>query len=158
MVDQTHPLLALPLDELLARARAVRDAADRHPHHLLAQGLHPAHHAVPRQVRLLHVRPAAGPARVAVPHARRRCWPSPGPAPPPAATRRCSPWASDPRSATRPPREWLADHGYASTVDYLVAMCRLVLDETGLLPHANAGALYPDELARAAARRRRRRG
>ncbi|MGI8662651.1 MAG: bifunctional FO biosynthesis protein CofGH [Acidimicrobiales bacterium] len=44
-------------------------------------------------------------------------------------------------------REWLTDHGYASTVDYLAAMCRLVLEETGLLPHANAGALYPDELA-----------
>jgi FO synthase len=43
--------------------------------------------------------------------------------------------------------EWLAANGYASTVDYLVAMCRLVLDETGLLPHANAGALYRDELA-----------
>ncbi|MEM9036607.1 MAG: bifunctional FO biosynthesis protein CofGH [Actinomycetota bacterium] len=44
--------------------------------------------------------------------------------------------------------EWLAEHGFESTVDYLVAMCRLVLDETGLLPHANAGALFPDELAR----------
>src|SRR6476661_424226 len=44
-------------------------------------------------------------------------------------------------------REWLAEHGYASTIDYLAAMCRLVLDETGLLPHANAGALFPDELA-----------
>ncbi len=43
--------------------------------------------------------------------------------------------------------EWLAANGYGSTVDYLAAMCRLVLDETGLLPHANAGALYPDELA-----------
>ncbi len=43
--------------------------------------------------------------------------------------------------------EWLAAHGYASTVDYLVAMCRLVIEETGLLPHANAGALYADELA-----------
>jgi FO synthase len=43
--------------------------------------------------------------------------------------------------------EWLAEHGYASTVDYLVAMCRLVLTETGLLPHANAGALYAEELA-----------
>jgi FO synthase len=42
---------------------------------------------------------------------------------------------------------WLAEHGYATTVDYLVAMCRLVLEETGLLPHANAGALYHDELA-----------
>src|SRR5260221_6296349 len=44
--------------------------------------------------------------------------------------------------------EWLAAAGYTSTVDYLVAMCRLVLDETGLLPHANAGALFPEELAR----------
>jgi FO synthase len=44
-------------------------------------------------------------------------------------------------------REWLGDHGYGSTVDYLAAMARLVLDETGLLPHANAGALFPDELA-----------
>ncbi|MBV8981486.1 MAG: 5-amino-6-(D-ribitylamino)uracil--L-tyrosine 4-hydroxyphenyl transferase CofH [Acidimicrobiia bacterium] len=42
---------------------------------------------------------------------------------------------------------WLSDHGYASTVEYLVAMCRLVVEETGLLPHANAGALYADELA-----------
>jgi FO synthase len=43
--------------------------------------------------------------------------------------------------------QWLADHGYASTVDYLAAMAKLVLEETGLLPHANAGALYRDELA-----------
>src|SRR5262245_32221298 len=43
--------------------------------------------------------------------------------------------------------EWLAAHGYASTVDYLVAMAKLVVEETGLLPHANAGALYADELA-----------
>lgn len=41
---------------------------------------------------------------------------------------------------------WLADNGYESTVDYLAAMCDLVLTETGLLPHANAGALYHDEL------------
>ena len=45
-------------------------------------------------------------------------------------------------------RDWLDEHGYASTVDYLVAMARLVLDETGLLPHANAGALDRDDLAR----------
>ncbi|MCP9490633.1 MAG: 5-amino-6-(D-ribitylamino)uracil--L-tyrosine 4-hydroxyphenyl transferase CofH [Solirubrobacteraceae bacterium MAG38_C4-C5] len=44
-------------------------------------------------------------------------------------------------------RTWLADHGYATTVDYLVAMCELVVSETGLLPHANAGALSRDELA-----------
>ena len=44
-------------------------------------------------------------------------------------------------------RDWLSEHGYASTVEYLAAMCRLVLDETGLLPHANAGALSRDDLA-----------
>src|ERR671934_1130547 len=27
-------------------------------------------------------------------------------------------------------REWLGDHGYDSTVDYLVAACRAVLEET----------------------------
>jgi FO synthase len=45
-------------------------------------------------------------------------------------------------------REWLAEEGHASTVDYLVSIAALVRDETGLLPHANAGALYADELAR----------
>ncbi|MCB1030227.1 MAG: bifunctional FO biosynthesis protein CofGH [Acidimicrobiales bacterium] len=41
---------------------------------------------------------------------------------------------------------WLEEHGYSSTVDYLRAMCELVLNETGLLPHANAGALFDHEL------------
>ena len=44
-------------------------------------------------------------------------------------------------------KQWLTEHGYETTVDYLAAMCELVLTETGLLPHANAGALYPEELA-----------
>jgi FO synthase len=44
-------------------------------------------------------------------------------------------------------RRWLVDHGYDSTVAYLVAACRAVLEQTGLLPHANAGALHRDELA-----------
>ncbi|NLD77343.1 MAG: 5-amino-6-(D-ribitylamino)uracil--L-tyrosine 4-hydroxyphenyl transferase CofH [Acidimicrobiales bacterium] len=42
---------------------------------------------------------------------------------------------------------WLEENGYESTVHYLAAMARLVVSETGLLPHANAGALYADELA-----------
>ena len=41
-------------------------------------------------------------------------------------------------------RAWLDAHGYSSTVDYLVAMGRRVLDETGLLPHMNAGAVPAD--------------
>jgi FO synthase len=43
---------------------------------------------------------------------------------------------------------WLTAHGYASTVDYLVAAAAAVLADTGLLPHANAGALSEDELVR----------
>ncbi|MGI9604296.1 MAG: 5-amino-6-(D-ribitylamino)uracil--L-tyrosine 4-hydroxyphenyl transferase CofH [Acidimicrobiales bacterium] len=45
-------------------------------------------------------------------------------------------------------QQWLDQHGYATTIDYLEAMAELVVSETGLLPHANAGALYPDELSR----------
>jgi FO synthase len=45
-------------------------------------------------------------------------------------------------------RDWLDEHGYASTVDYLVAACERVLEATGLLPHANAGALGREDLAR----------
>ena len=38
--------------------------------------------------------------------------------------------------------------GYATTVDYVEAMCRLVLVEAGLIPHINAGTLSRDELTR----------
>jgi len=44
--------------------------------------------------------------------------------------------------------DWLREHGFASTVDYLASVAKLVLDETGLLPHANAGALSEPELTR----------
>jgi FO synthase len=37
--------------------------------------------------------------------------------------------------------------GHASTVDYLAAMCELVLAETGLLPHVNAGIMSEQEIA-----------
>jgi radical SAM domain protein, CofH subfamily len=45
-------------------------------------------------------------------------------------------------------RRELADMGYATTIDYVEAMCRLVMDETGLIPHVNAGVLTRDELVR----------
>ncbi len=44
-------------------------------------------------------------------------------------------------------RRWLASRGYPSTVDYLVAAAGAVVEGTGLLPHANAGALHRHELA-----------
>ena len=37
--------------------------------------------------------------------------------------------------------------GYETTIDYLQAMCALVLRETGLLPHANPGIMSPSEMA-----------
>ncbi|MEM1332951.1 MAG: 7,8-didemethyl-8-hydroxy-5-deazariboflavin synthase CofG, partial [Actinomycetota bacterium] len=44
-------------------------------------------------------------------------------------------------------RDWLTQRGYDSTVHYVAEMAELVLRETGLLPHANCGALHADELA-----------
>jgi FO synthase len=43
-------------------------------------------------------------------------------------------------------RDWLNRHGYESTVDYVAAMAQLVLAETGLLPHANTGAMNRQQL------------
>ena len=38
-------------------------------------------------------------------------------------------------------REFLARQGHARTLDYLAATCELVLEQTGLLPHANPGVM-----------------
>src|SRR3989440_50930 len=56
-------------------------------------------------------------------------------------------WAA-PEARYPPARAWLEERGYGTTVDYLVDACRAVLDDTGLLPHANAGALSQSELER----------
>ena len=37
-------------------------------------------------------------------------------------------------------RAWLDEHGYASTLDYVGAMARLITAETGLLAHLNPGS------------------
>ena len=42
---------------------------------------------------------------------------------------------------------WLGARGYQSTVDYVANAAQMVIEGTGLLPHANAGALYANELA-----------
>jgi len=44
-------------------------------------------------------------------------------------------------------RAALRRFGHTSTQGYLVAMCRMVLEETGLLPHPNAGIMGRRELA-----------
>lgn len=51
-----------------------------------------------------------------------------------------------PEARYRVAREALADLGYESTVDYLIAMAKLVYEETGLLPHLNPGVLDEAEL------------
>src|SRR5216684_1767965 len=38
-------------------------------------------------------------------------------------------------------REFLRHHGFTRTLDYVAAMCELVLDRVGLLPHANPGVM-----------------
>ena len=38
-------------------------------------------------------------------------------------------------------REFLRHHGFARTLDYLAAMSEMVLERTGLLPHANPGVM-----------------
>src|SRR5712691_7835631 len=43
-------------------------------------------------------------------------------------------------------RRHLSDLGYPSMTSYLAAMCELVLEETGLLPHVNCGILTRAEL------------
>jgi FO synthase len=44
-------------------------------------------------------------------------------------------------------RRELKELGFGSTIEYLAHCCRLVLEETGLLPHANPGVLSDDEVA-----------
>jgi FO synthase len=43
-------------------------------------------------------------------------------------------------------RRELRQMGFATTIEYLAHCCRLVLEETGLLPHANPGVLSGDEV------------
>lgn len=149
MPDATVPdptLLDLPLDELMSRARAVRDYA------FGSRVTYSPKVFIPLTMlcrdRCGYCTFAQPPARLASPYlspdevlriaqagVRRGCHEA-------LFTLGERPELRYPVAA-----EWLTDHGYGSTVEYLAAMCRLVLDETGLLPHANAGALSADELA-----------
>ena len=43
-------------------------------------------------------------------------------------------------------RAWLDEHGFASTIDYVAHIARLITTETGMLAHANPGVMHPDEL------------
>ena len=43
-------------------------------------------------------------------------------------------------------KEFLKKLGYERTLEYLAAMCELVLEKTGLLPHSNPGVMGADDL------------
>ncbi len=45
-------------------------------------------------------------------------------------------------------RDFLRHQGFTRTLDYLAAMCELVLDRSGLLPHSNPGVMDHAALAR----------
>ena len=43
-------------------------------------------------------------------------------------------------------QEWLDRHGFKTTLEYLSWICRLVMEETSLLPHANPGTMSRREM------------
>jgi 7,8-didemethyl-8-hydroxy-5-deazariboflavin synthase CofG subunit len=45
-------------------------------------------------------------------------------------------------------KQFLAERGHQRTLDYLLAACRAVLEETGLLPHSNPGVMGRGDLQR----------
>lgn len=53
----------------------------------------------------------------------------------------------NPESRYPEAKEMLRKLGYETTIDYLDAMCRLVVAETSLVPHVNAGAITEGALA-----------
>ena len=89
------------------RDAGLESAATPRRHHLLAEGLHPAHPAVPGPLRLLHVRDRPAPAGQPVPGAGSRSWTSPARGPNSAARKPCSPWVTSRRTAgARPANGW----------------------------------------------------
>ena len=154
-----HDLLTADPAALAARAGAVRDAAHGRRITYSPKVFIPLTHAVPGQVRLLHLRPAAGPpgptpyldARRGAGHrppGRRGRLPR-GPVHPGRAPRAALPGGRPPgwpSTATPPPSTtWWPWPRWCST-------------RPGLLPHANAGALFARRAGRRCGRCRPRRG
>jgi FO synthase len=44
-------------------------------------------------------------------------------------------------------KQWLEQRGYRTTLEYLADMCKLVVEETALLPHVNPGTMSRREMA-----------
>ena len=45
-------------------------------------------------------------------------------------------------------RDWLHARGYQTTIDYVVAACKAIVEQTSLVPHVNAGNLTRSQLRR----------
>ena len=133
-----------PLDSLMTEARAIRDAAHG------TRVTYSPKVFIPLTMlcrdRCGYCTFAQPPARLdaAVPRPRRRCCAIARAGAALGCHEALFTLGEAPRGALprRPPSGWPST-ATPRTVDYLVAMCQLVLDETGLLPHANAGALSP---------------
>ncbi|HYZ09573.1 MAG TPA: 7,8-didemethyl-8-hydroxy-5-deazariboflavin synthase CofG, partial [Pseudonocardiaceae bacterium] len=141
-----HPLLALPLDELTGRARVVRAAAHGTRVTFSPKVFIPLTRLC--RDRCGYCAFATAPARLHSPYLEPDEVLT-------IATRGAEAGCHEalftlgeqPEDRYPQAGSWLRDRGYESTVAYLAAMCRSVLAETGLLPHANAGALSRDELS-----------
>ena len=147
----TDGLLDLPLPDLMARARQIRDQAHGTRVTFSPKVFIPL--TMLCRDRCGYCTFAKPPARLdaPVPHARRGARDRARGAPRSAATRRCSRSARRPRSATRRPPSGSPRTATRPPSTTSSPCAQLVLDETGLLPHANAGALVASR-ARAAAR------
>ena len=128
------------------RGAAASCAGHRDARHVLAEGLRPADDALPRRLRLLHVRAAAAARRARLPDRGRGARDRASRGGRLAAPRRSSRSATGPRRATasraRSSRRSDARRRSSTSPDARDA----VLDETGLLPHLNPGVMSRDEL------------
>ena len=151
-------LLDVPVAELMAQAAARRDAAHGARITFSPKVFIPL--TMLCRDRCGYCTFAKPPAHldVALPRARRGARHRPRAAPRSAATRRSSPWARRPRTRYPDAAEWLAAHGYASTVDYLVAAAGAVLDRDRPAPPRQRRRAHRGRARCGSGRCRRRRG
>ena len=151
MGDSSDDALSIWLEQAPARGADRRRGTSARrgawpPHLVFAQSVHSAHPSLPGCLPLLHLRRAAarGTSAYLSPDevlAIARAGAAAG------CTEALFTLGDKPELRYRAAREALDALGYETTIDYLQAMCALVLRETGLLPHANPGVMSRSEMA-----------